>query len=199
MGTILGYLLAAALAGGTGFGVGRMGRRGDDLRSLIRTAEVLDRRICYLENNTFDRDDFEACSKEVLNGIPADTAAMIEAAIDPLRNDIEFLKGFTRGVDERMKTLITREEVQGAFAEVARATAAQQAAQMQQQRTAEAQRLLQRQQEVFGQRPVPAANGQGMPAPARPQVPSDPDQALNAQLEALNWRMAELVSGRGQA
>jgi hypothetical protein len=229
MGTLLAYLAAMALTGGIGYGVGTAAR--GERRGLWRAIEAVERRVDGIKPGITDRELSEAT--RVLRGqlrsemdglmrsIPPETAALIEAGVDPLRGDIEtlqrafegvdgrvqklegsneFVQGYARSIDERIGKLITREEVQAAFAEVARATAAQQAAQVQQQRVAEAQRLLQRQQDVFGPRvtapprvpQAPRVIEQPMPAPARPQVPSDPDAALNAQLEALNRRMAEI-------
>lgn len=213
MGTLLAYLAAMALTGGIGYGIGTAAR--GERRGLWHAVEALERRVDGIKPGITDRELSEAT--RVLRGqlrseidgqmksIPPETAALIEAGIDPLRSDIETLQRAFGGVDERIGKLITREEVQAAFAEVARATAAQQAAQaaqLQQQRAAEAQRLLQRQRDVFGS-PVAAAPAprvaqvprvieQPMAPPARPQVPSDPDAALNAQLEALNRRMAEI-------
>lgn len=113
----------------------------------------------------------------------AEADANLTSAESALRAEIvQAVQGGTRD-------LITRQEVQSAFAEVARATAAQQAAETA-ERQAIAQRL--RQQEVFGTRPMQPANPGPIQPPARPRAPLD-GQGLNAQLEALNQRLAEIA------
>ncbi len=201
-----GYILAALLAGG-GAGYLIRGRRGD-----ILTSKALGHSVT-LVSQQLDRTSAEHSGelRELGSRIDALSKSLLK-----LENKLSFTEGELRGIGDRKlgelrleisqlterlreeivaagqestKGLITREEVQAAFAEVARATAAQQAAQQQ----AAMQRQLQRQQEVFGARqaPPPVATPP-VQAPARPRTPLD-NQALNAQLEALNQRLAEIA------
>ena len=199
MGTLLAYIAALALSGGIGYGIGSASR--GERRGVWHAIEVMERRVAGIEAGVTESDLTEALQatraafRKEIDQVSShrDTAALIEAAVDPLRRDLADLQqkmdaGFREGaaallaqrsaINQELQGLISREEVQAAFAEVARATAAQ-----------EAQRQLQRQQEVFGARR----------APARAQVPQDPDQALNAQLEAMNRRLAEITGQPAQA
>lgn len=171
MGGLIGYGLALMLMGSTGFLAGRGLRPRRD--ELVQTVAVLHNRMAQVEGG--------------LGQVESDLKDLEDVEANSASNFSERLAL----LEERLKALITREEVQAAFAEVARATAAQQAAQAQQ---AQIQRQLQRQQEVFGAR-VPQAPAPTIPVPGRPNAGST-EQALNAQLEALNRRLAEIQSGQ---
>lgn len=132
------------------------------------------------------KDDVKQAVSELRDEVErgfADANANLISSEGDLRGEI------VRAIQESTRDLITRQEVQAAFAEVARATAAQQAAEAA-ERQAIAQRL--RQQEVFGQRPAQPPAVAPIQPPARPRAPLD-GQALNAQLEALNQRLAEIA------
>lgn len=180
METLIGYLISLALGCGGSYAMGRLGgRKAVEQLNETRAGQVL-------ANHHQRIKGLEDLGESLTSGFRemGQESSQLDSRISRLEKEVGDLQAGQQEaatqaaasmaslLDERTRNLVTREEVQNAFAEVAKQTAAQELA-----RQKEIQRQMTRREEVFG----PARN-----AP-KPTEPMDPEllQSLQGQLESL--------------